>query len=379
MTDPDPWRPELLSTRLLAWFDRERRDLPWRNTRDPYAIWVSEVMLQQTRVDAVIPFYLRWMERFPTVESLARAEMDEVLAAWKGLGYYSRARNLRRAAELIVRERGGRIPRRYVELLRLPGVGEYTAGAVASIAFGEAVPAVDGNTRRVVARLRDIPRPGAARVRTLAASLLERGRPGDLNQALMELGALVCTPRAPWCPSCPLLESCAAARHGRQQERPLPRERPPVRSLDVAVAVLRSPRHRYFVVRRPEDGLLGGMWEFPGVEVEGGADPGAQAALLAAELTGRSEAGAADADAPPGNGRASTGARLRPLPPVRHRFTHREATYHPFLVLTDGEGEHRAGRWVDASELDGLPFPVAQQKIARRAAGAGGEGRGDDA
>ena len=200
--------------RLLSAYDVGKRDLPWRGEEDPYRIWVSEVMLQQTRVETVVPYYRAWMDRFPTVEALAEADEDEVLRAWQGFGYYSRARRLREGAR-VVRERfGGCLPRSSLELRDLPGVGEYTAGAVASIAFGEVVPAVDGNVKRVLARLFDVPTPSPAELRALAADLVDPKRPGDFNQALMELGATVCTPRAPLCGECPLDSICLALERG---------------------------------------------------------------------------------------------------------------------------------------------------------------------
>ena len=189
---------------LLGHFDRSRRALPWRSERTPYRVMVSEFMLQQTRVETVIPYYERWLRRFPGWEALADAGEDEVLRAWTGLGYYRRARNLHRAAR-VVRERfGGELPKEPAALKRLPGVGEYTAGAVASIAFGRAVPAVDGNVRRVLCRILDVAAPTAGRLREEAARLVDPGRPGDFNEALMELGATVCTPRAPGCGGCPV-------------------------------------------------------------------------------------------------------------------------------------------------------------------------------
>ena len=195
---------------LLGHYDREARPLPWRRDTDPYRVLVSEVMLQQTRVETVTGYYDPWLERFPTVRELARAEEDEVLKAWEGLGYYRRARNLHRAAQMVHDDYAGSLPPTYSGLLTLPGVGEYTAGAVASISFGEVVPAVDGNVRRVLARLYDMADPRPAWLRKTAGDLVDPGRPGDWNQALMELGATVCTPRSPECRGCPIAEWCAA-------------------------------------------------------------------------------------------------------------------------------------------------------------------------
>ena len=257
-----------IGRRLLAWYRRNRRDLPWRLERDPYRIWVSEVMLQQTTVAAVIPYYRRFLKSFPTVGALARAGEPRVLAAWSGLGYYRRARALHQAARLIVERHGGHFPRRPEEALALPGVGRYTAGAVLSIAYGLKEPVLDGNVTRVLSRLRllrDDPRGGAAQKRLwgMARSLVEASRsPGDLNQALMELGAIVCTPASPSCLVCPLAPGCLARDAGEQETIPPPRRgrRPETQRLKVAV-VRRAGR--LLMRRRGRTGLMDGLWELP--------------------------------------------------------------------------------------------------------------------
>ncbi|MGH7289297.1 MAG: A/G-specific adenine glycosylase, partial [Myxococcota bacterium] len=218
--------PGAVRSVLLTWYRRERRDLPWRRTRDPWAIWVSETMLQQTRVETVIPYYERFLERFPSVQALADAEPDELMKSWAGLGYYSRARNLKAAAHKVVEEHGGRVPDDLEALRELPGVGRYTAGALASIAFDRPAPIVDGNVARVLARLLDLDfdvksPAGQRRLWDEAAALADGPSPGDLNQALMELGALVCTPRAPRCPLCPLREDCRGLAAGRAEALPV--------------------------------------------------------------------------------------------------------------------------------------------------------------
>ena len=252
---------------LLAWFDRSRRDLPWRRATSPYGIWVSEVMLQQTQVDRVVRYWQRFLTRFPTVASLAEAELTDVLAAWRGLGYYSRARNLHRAARELVARFGGELPGSLEALHTLPGFGRYTAGAVGSIAFGLEVPLVDGNVARVLSRLLELDgRPGdPARERRLwaaAGELVVGARPGDLNQALMELGATVCLPSAPLCLLCPLQPECGALKHGRVDELPRPKKATPRKRLDLAVAVCRR-RDEVLLARRAEAGLFGGLWEMP--------------------------------------------------------------------------------------------------------------------
>jgi len=269
---------------LGGWYARHRRDLPWRRTRDPYAIWVSETMLQQTRVQAVVEPYARFLERFPDVRALAAAGEDEVLAVWSGLGYYRRARALRRAAAVVVERFGGRFPDSREVLLELPGVGPYTAGAVASIAFDEPAPIVDGNVARVFARLFAIEEPvdlPATRrlLWSLAESLLPprpvaagEPRPGEWTQALMELGALVCTPRTPDCPACPVADACRSRATGKPDR--LPRRTAKRATLAVALeALLIEEGGRVLLVRRPPTGRMAGMWELPTRERSAVAPP----------------------------------------------------------------------------------------------------------
>jgi len=256
---------------LLRWYDEHARDLPWRRSRDPYAIWISEAMLQQTRVETVIPYWERFLERFPTVESLADASLDEIYAIWTGLGYYSRARNLKAAAETIVADHGGVLPETAEELRALRGIGRYTAGAVASIAFDREEPLIDGNVIRVFTRWlgirEDSGRPQVVeRLWTLAGELVRGPRPGDLNQALMELGATVCTPRAPRCPACPIRRPCDARARGDAET--LPRKRPRAKQTPLrAVAAWIERGGKVLAVRRPERGLMAGLWELPGAEI----------------------------------------------------------------------------------------------------------------
>jgi A/G-specific adenine glycosylase len=247
---------------LLQWYGKHRRDLPWRHTKDPYAIWISEIMLQQTRVSAVAAHYRRFMKRFPTVVSLALAEQDEVLALWSGLGYYRRARLLHRAAQVVMSEHDGKIPKDIDTLRRMPGVGVYTSAAIASIAHGVPVAAVDGNVERVLARLQgEGEQRGAAKWNKLAQKLVDPRRPGDFNQAMMELGATVCTPQSPSCNSCPLYAYCKT--HG---EHPVP-PRKQMRSVQVAYAVVTRGMERgreVLLQQRPADAsIMPGMWELP--------------------------------------------------------------------------------------------------------------------
>jgi A/G-specific adenine glycosylase len=275
MSVPNAGPDATLAAALLRWFDAEKRDLPWRSSRDPYAIWVSEVMLQQTQVETVKPYWLRFMERFPTIADLAGAELDEVLAEWQGLGYYRRARGLHQAAQAVMAQHGGQLPDDVAALRALPGVGDYTAGAVASMAFGLRAPAVDGNVNRVVTRLFAIPgdpRQGDSRrsVHAHAAALVPAERPGDFNQALMELGSRICTPR-PACPSCPVRAHCAAYAAGQPTAYPERRPAPPPRDRLHACAVIVG-EEGLLLAQRPLDGRWGGLWELPRVELLPDAD-----------------------------------------------------------------------------------------------------------
>jgi len=259
---------------LLAWYDAHKRDLPWRRTKDPYAIWVSEIMLQQTRVETVRSYWTRFLERFPDAASLASASEDEVLSMWSGLGYYRRARLLHRGVKEVVARYGGEVPRDAEARLGLPGVGRYTAGAIGSIAFGAEEPIVDGNVARVLSRLHRIEEPiGSApaekRFWAEASELVKGERPGDLNQALMELGATLCTPKSPQCLICPLRDDCEARAAGVQAELPTPRKKkPPKRVRLVAVVALRGGAPW---LERSEEALFGGLWNVPMAKGEGRA------------------------------------------------------------------------------------------------------------
>lgn len=356
---PSPEEIGALRAALLAHYDRHRRDLPWRGETDPYRVWVSEVMLQQTRVETVVPYYRRWLERFPDVDALADADEDDVLLAWQGLGYYRRARGLQAGAAVVRERHGGVVPDTVEELRAIPGVGEYTAGAVASIAFGVPTPAVDGNVRRVLARLFDEPSPAPAWLRETAGALVDPERPGDWNQALMELGATVCAPRGPRCGACPVARWCRAFAAGTQEERPARVAKKEVPSRTFVAAVVVDARGRVLVVRRGRDGLLGGLWAFPDGEVGEGAE-GADLHASAREVAAAAGAAMAGSQIP------GERAGLRTLPPVRHRFTHLDATYLPVLLAGAGaDGENR--RWIPLEEPWPVALPVAQQKIARAA------------
>ena len=345
-----------LRARLLAWFDGNARDLPWRRDPSPYETLVSEVMLQQTRVETVIPYFERWLARFPDVRALAAADEDDVLRAWEGLGYYSRARNLHGAARAIRERWAGEMPSDYASLRDLPGVGDYTAGAVASIAFGRVEPAVDGNVKRVLARLFDLDAPRPAGLRELAASLVDPERPGDFNQALMELGATICTPRAPACNDCPVEMHCLARARGTIALRPAPRKRAAIPSFDLVTVVAIDTRGRVLLRRRAATGLLAGMWEFPSTALDAAADADDTAQTLAVSL---------------GGGVARTS---RALDAVEHVFSHRRETYHPFVVALEAADESAAApcAWVERGSLRAQPMPRAQRRIQKLAFSSAG-------
>lgn len=358
-----PARPDALPSfrsALLGFYDSIARPLPWRGTRDPYAIWVSEVMAQQTRVETVVPYYKRWLERYPTVQALAEAPLDDVLKSWEGLGYYSRARNLHTAAGVVAERLDGAVPDTVEGLRALPGVGEYTAGAIASIAFELPVPAVDGNVRRVYARLADVAEPGGAELTEWASAVVDADRPGDFNQALMELGATVCTPRNPGCTVCPVADHCAALAAGTVAERPAPKKRARVRREVRAVGVLlrSSPSGaRVLLQRRPPTGLLAGMWEFP--------------SMLLGLRAGKKAMGGAVRELAGELGLTVVGGARIALDPVLHQFSHLHVTYRPWLMVIEAAGGPEEGgerRWVPLTDSGELALPVAQQRIMALAA-----------
>lgn len=341
---------------LLSWFDRHRRDLPWRRSRDPYGIWLSEVMLQQTRVEVVIPYYERFLERFPTVEDLAAAETEEVLTLWSGLGYYRRARQLHAAARKVAALGG--FPRTVEGWLDLPGIGPYTAAAVASQAFGVAAPVLDGNVERVLSRwlaLAEDPKSSGARRQLLsaAASLLDAERPGDSNQALMELGATLCTPRNPKCLLCPIASGCLAATRGEQEAYPVARAKRQGEKQRLVVAVVERDGG-VLMFRRPDDSdLLAGTWELPWVRVEEGPAPQAPEVALAS--------------------RYGSVWRLGPrIAEVLHGITYRDleiAVHLSEIEETAGFRSEAESGWFDAEGRAGLPLSSLVGKVLRKVAG----------
>lgn len=333
---------------LLAWYDACRRDLPWRRVRDPYAVWLSEIMLQQTRVETVRGYWTRFVARWPDVRALSAAREEDVLKAWEGLGYYSRAHNLLACAHEICEKHGGAFPRAAEELRRLPGIGEYTAGAVASIAFGQNAPAVDGNVERVTARLfgirEDVGIPSVRRaLRERAAALMDAARPGDWNQAMMELGACVCLPGAPRCAACPLTAFCDAYAAGDAAELPVKARKAPPKTETRGVALVM--RENRALVRKRGEGMLRGLWEFPHAENAG--SEAETRAFLACEgvRVGRGE----------------------PLGHARHVFTHRVWEMELFLFYAEADARPAAWRWAGAEEIAALPMPTAMKAARERA------------
>lgn len=330
---------------ILKWYDQNRRDLPWRDSLDPYHIWLSEIMLQQTQTETVKGYYARFLERFPTVSALAGAQEEEVLKLWEGLGYYSRARNLYAAAKRVAFELGGRFPMNAEGLKKLPGIGPYAANAIASIAYGECAPALDGNQARVLSRILayepviktpfDLLEP--------AMKMISCERPGDYNQALMDLGATLCTPKRPSCDRCPVANHCAAFKADAVED--FPHKAPPVPKREENWSILLIVRQGRLLIRRRPKGLLGGLYQF--YAVEGHLDAAPLTALLEAQ--------------------GFTGARvLRKLPPSRHVFTHLVWHMEGWLLACDTAPEGFIA--VDADALNGFPFPSAL-RVYREIAG----------
>jgi A/G-specific adenine glycosylase len=348
-----------LAAGLLAWMRLARRDLPWRRNRTPYAVWISEVMLQQTQVATVIPYFERWLDRFPDIPALASAPLDDVLKMWEGLGYYARARNLQRAAQAMVERHGGSVPSDRAALLALPGIGRYTAGAILSMAFGRPEPILDGNVRRVLCRLYDVPGdPRApeveARLWQLSAELVQAApdiQAGDFNEALIELGALICTPAQPDCPNCPVQQYCLAFQLGTTDVRPAKLTRPSTPYHDVVAAVVANAAGNVLIVQRPPPGLLGGLWGFPGGVVAPDEELADAVTRTVEEQTG-----------------VTVQARAA-VCTVKHAYTHFRITLHAFTAeLEAGEAQPLTCaqlRWVSIEELDDYAFPVTDRKVAQ--------------
>ena len=345
-----------LASKLLDWYHANKRTLPWRGHPSAYAVWVSEIMLQQTRVEAVIPYFERWMRLFPTVQVLASASEQAVLNAWEGLGYYSRARNLHKAAKIVVEEYHGEIPRDLDELRKLPGIGRYTLGAIASIAFGMDVSALDGNIKRVYARIFDVDLPvdssaGENLLWKLADRHLPKGHAGDYNQALMDLGATICVPKNPRCLVCPVMRLCKARQNGTQNERPVKMPKKDVPHHVNAAAVIMQ-RGRVLLAQRPSQGLLGGMWEFPNGRVKN--DPAA--GLPKALKTGYNLRVILKQGQSP--------RKKEELGVVQHGYSHFHVTVHVFRCELLSMPEETNLKWVSLNKLQDYPMGKIDRQIA---------------
>ncbi|MBD2042559.1 A/G-specific adenine glycosylase [Microcoleus sp. FACHB-672] len=337
---------------LLLWYNYSHRNLPWRLTPEPYKIWVSEIMLQQTQVKTVIPYYERWLAKFPSIEHLAAVDLQDVLKAWQGLGYYARARNLHKASQEIVDHHGGVFPHRLEEVLALPGIGRTTAGGILSLAFNLPVAILDGNVKRVLARLMALPVPPAKANKQLwqmSETLLDPENPRDFNQALMDLGATICTPHNPACLLCPWQSHCEAYNLGMQSELPMREVSAPIPHKIIGVAVIWNDERKILIDKRRQTGLLGGLWEFPGGKVEEGET---LEACIQREIQ---EELAIDIE---------VGEHLIT---IEHAYTHFRVTLNVYHC------RHLSGipqplecdeiRWVTLDEIDQYPFPTANVKI----------------
>jgi A/G-specific adenine glycosylase len=347
-----------VQVKLLKWFDVNQRDLPWRRHYKPYEIWISEIMLQQTQVKTMLPYYHRWMVRFPDVQAVALAPEEDVLKHWEGLGYYSRAHNIHRTAKVLLKEHKSEFPRDCARLRKLPGIGRYTAGAIMSIAFNADCPVVDGNITRILSRLFDIAEPirdgqTEKALWKLAEELIPQGKARSFNQALMDLGAMVCTPRSPSCPKCPIRIHCRALQKGVVHLRPMVKKRKDAVPIHVAVGIL-VQEGRVFIQKRPPSGLMPHLWEFPGGKILLGETP---------------------EDALVREFREELELHIHPLRKValiRHRYTSFRVALHAFACRLEYSGRqpvlHSAveGRWVTPQELDLFAFPAANRKLIQR-------------
>ena len=338
---------DYIRRRLLSWYGKNRRDLPWRRTRNPYAVWIAETMLQQTQVKSVLPYYRRFLRAFPTTRKLDRASQEEVLALWSGLGYYRRAENLKKAARIIMREHRGKLPRKFDLILALPGVGPYTAGAVMSIAFNQVYSALDGNARRVLMRAFSLKKE--ADLQRIGKLLVPPARPGPFNQALMDLGATICSVREPNCPSCPIGRSCAASSSGCFQLKVPSVTKRRIEKIEWPLAVIQNNK-KILLRRRPAGGLLGGLWEVPGGEREKEESP---EATLNRHLNG-------------------LGKIARPasfVGEVRHSITYRKIRAPVFFSSGNSKSlqPQSSWRWAPLSALHRYPLSALSLKAIRLA------------
>ncbi len=339
-----------IAAELLTWYHQNKRTLPWRDHPDPYAVWVSEIMLQQTRVDTVIGYFQRWMEKFPSIEDLAAADEQDVLNLWEGLGYYSRARNLHKASKILVEDHHSKLPEDTKTLMKLPGIGRYTAAAISSMAFGRDAAALDGNIRRVYARIFNVEEPLGTKdaekiLWGIAEDILPKGEAGDYNQALMDLGSAICTPRNPSCEQCPIKKDCEACQLGIQEMRPVRKTKKAIPYHIHAGAVIVDDG-KVLLAQRPKKGLLGGMWEFPNGRIE--ADPATELASLILE--------GYQAQIQVGD----------PLGKIDHTYTHFKITEYAFACTMLESSPQENQRWVAFSDLDAYPMGKVDREIAKK-------------
>ena len=349
---PDDFNAEAFSSALLAWFRACQRALPWRERRDPYAVWVSEIMLQQTQVATVVPYFERFMERFPTLRDLAEAPEEEALRLWAGLGYYSRARNLRRGAQEVLERYGGVVPAEVERLLELKGIGRYTAGAIASIAYNRSAPIVDGNVMRVLTRVFALPGdpkrgPLHRRLWELAEALIPPGEACEFNPAMMDLGATVCTPKSPRCDDCPVSEYCLANRRGEQERFPETASRPASELVQMVCGVVAREDGRALLVQPSTEGRWGGLWQFPNGRLEAGEGYGERLARLFSEWDAEAEVAAS-------------------ICTVRHGITRFAITLQAFECRATGAvSPPMPHHWADEADLLNLPLPAPHRKVAQ--------------
>ena len=338
-----------ITQKLLLWYSKNKRLLPFRKTNDPYKIWLSEVMLQQTKVNTVIPYYKRWLKRYPTLESAAEARTDSLLKLWEGLGYYQRCRNFHRALKIVVTNYKGKIPSSFDHFIDLPGVGEYTAGAVLSIAFNKPIPAIDGNVKRVMSRIlgiKNLTLYNKRRIKKTIYKFIPTGNPGDFNQALMELGALLCTPQSPNCTKCPITKYCNAYKLSKPELYPLPKKRNKIPHYIIVAGIIWRDS-KFYIQKRDEKSMLGGLWEFPGGKIENN-----ESLELALKREIKEECGIIPII------KDKIGC-------VEHSYSHFSISLNCFHCIESDEKIRfsKNGAWITHDEIGLYPFPKANHKL----------------
>jgi len=334
---------------VLDWYDKSKRDLPFRNTVNPYCVWLSEVMLQQTQVETVIPYYNKWLEKYPSIKSVALAKQSELLKCWEGLGYYARCRNFHKSAKIIVKYNHGIIPDNWDEFRSLPGVGDYTAAAVLSIAFKQPFPAIDGNIRRVMARIlgrRKFSKRNMDIIRSTLYKWIHTEKPGDFNQAMMDLGACVCFPTNPDCMNCPVNRYCKAFASGNPMNYPSKKQHKKIPHHTIVAGIIWCG-NQFFIQKRDPSGMLGGLWEFPGGKVESG-----ESLVEALKREIKEECG--------------TGTNIiKQVGSINHAYSHFSITLHLFHCKTNGQvlKPEREHHWITPSEIKQYAFPKANHKL----------------